>query len=55
MMLGTVSNAELTRKYERVKVQMTYVRPNIYINKLTSPIFNCVTPESVSLASLARQ
>ncbi len=30
---------------------MTYVRPNIYINKHTSPIFNCVTPESVSLAS----
>ncbi len=34
---------------------MTYVRPNIYINKQTSPIFNCVTPVSVSLATLARQ
>ncbi len=35
--------------------QITYVRPNIYINKQISPIFNCVTPESVSLATLARQ
>ncbi len=26
-----------------------------YINKQTSLIFNCVTPESVSLASLTRQ
>ena len=29
---------------------MTYVRPHTHINKQTSPIFNCVTPESVSLA-----
>ncbi len=34
---------------------MTYVRPNIYTNKQTSPIFNCVTTVSVSLATLARQ
>ncbi len=34
---------------------MTYIRPNIYTNKQTSPIFNCVTPVSVSLATLARQ
>ncbi len=34
---------------------MTYVRPNIHINKQTSPIFNCVTSVSVSLATLARQ
>ena len=27
---------------------MTYVRPHIY--KQTSPIFNCVIPDSVSLA-----
>ncbi len=33
---------------------MPYVRPNI-INKQTSPIFNCVNPVSVSLATLARQ
>ncbi len=33
---------------------MTYVRPHIYINKLISPIFNCVTPVSVSLATLAK-
>ncbi len=30
---------------------MTYVCPHIYINKQTFPIFNCVTPESVSLAN----
>ncbi len=50
MMFGTGWNAELTRKYERVKVQNdTYVQT--YINKQTSPIFNWVTPESVSLAN----
>ncbi len=32
---------------------MIYVRPNI--NKQTSPIFNCFTPVSNSLATLARQ
>ncbi len=32
-----------------------YVHTYIQINKLTSPIFNCVTPVSVSLATLARQ
>ena len=37
------------------KYKMTYVHPHTYINKQISPIFNCVTPESVSLASLARQ
>ena len=30
---GTGSNNELTQKYVRVKVQMTYVRPHIYVNK----------------------
>ncbi len=34
---------------------MTYIRPYIYLNKQTSPIFDCVTPVSVSLATLARQ
>ncbi len=34
---------------------MTYVRPNIYTNKQTSAIFNCVTLVSVSLTSLTRQ
>ncbi len=38
----------------RVKVQND-IRTSIYINKQTSPIFNCVTPVSVSLATLARQ
>ncbi len=52
MTLGPGSNAELTRKYERVKVQND-IRTSKHINKQTSPIFNCVTPESVSLASLA--
>ena len=48
-------NTELTLKYVRVKVKMTYVHPHTYINKQVSPIFNCVTPESVLLAPLARQ
>ncbi len=33
---------------------MPYVRPYIY-TKQTSPIFDCVTPVSVSLATLARR
>ncbi len=37
------------------KYKMTYVRPHIFSNKQISPIFNCVTPDSVSLSSLARQ
>ncbi len=28
MKFGAGSNTELTQKYERVKVQMTYVRPH---------------------------
>ncbi len=56
MKFGTGSNAERTQKYGGSKYKMTYVRPNIiYTNKQTSPIFNCVTPVSVSLATLARQ
>ncbi len=55
MKFGTGSNAERTQKYGGSKYKMTYIRPNIYINKQTSPIFNCVTPVSVSLAKLARQ
>ncbi len=56
MMFGIGSNAELTRKYERIKVQNDIrMSKHIYINKQTSPIINCVTPESISLASLARQ
>ncbi len=39
----------------RSKYKMTYVRPHIFSNKQISPIFNCVTPDSVSLSSLARQ
>ena len=38
----------------RVKVQND-IRTSTYINKQISPFFNCVTPDSVSLASLARQ
>ncbi len=53
-MFGTGANTEQIQKYARVKVQNDIVCPNI-INKQTSPIFNCVTPESVSLASLTRQ
>ncbi len=55
MKFGTGSNAERTQKYGGSKYKMTYIRPNISINKQTSPIFNCVTPVSVSLATLARQ
>ncbi len=50
MKFGMGSNAERTQKYGGSKYKMTYIRPNIYINKQTSPIFNCVTPVSVSLA-----
>ncbi len=53
MKFGTGSNAERTQKYGGSKYKMTYIRPNIYINKQTSPIFNCVTPVTVSLATLA--
>ncbi len=51
MKFGMGSNAERTQKYGGSKYKMTYIRPNI--NKQTSPIFNCVTPVSVSLATLA--
>ncbi len=40
-------------KNTRVNIRMTYVRP--HINKQISPICNCVTPESVSFASLSHQ
>ncbi len=53
MKFGTGSNAERTQKYGGSKYKMTYIHPNI--NKQTSPIFDCVTPVSVSLATLARQ
>ncbi len=55
MKFGTGSNAERTQKYGGSKYKMTYIRPYIYLNKQTSPIFDCVTPVSVSLATLARQ
>ncbi len=48
MKFGTGSNNELTQKYEKVKVQND-IRTSKHINKQTSPIFNCVTPVSVSL------
>ncbi len=41
-------------KIQMVKVQND-IRTSIYTDKQTSPIFNCVTPVSVSLATLARQ
>ncbi len=34
MKFGTGSSTELTQKYKRVKVQMTYEFPHIYIDKL---------------------
>ncbi len=43
-------------KNVRVKVQNDIrMSTHTYINEQISQIFNCVTPESVSLASLARQ
>ncbi len=38
MKFGTGSNAERTQKYGGSKYKMTYIRPNIYINKQISPI-----------------
>ncbi len=55
MKFGTGSNTEQHKNTRGSKFKMTYVRPHIHINKQISPIFNCVTPESVSLAPLARQ
>ncbi len=54
MQFGTGSNAERHKNTEGQSTKMTYVRPYIKINK-PSPIFDCVTPVSVSLATLARQ
>jgi len=47
-----VSSDEFT-KMRGSKYEMTYVR--IYINKQISPIFDCVTPDSILLSSLACQ
>ncbi len=38
MKFGTGSNTGLTQQYERVNVQMVYVRPHIY--KQISPLLN---------------
>ncbi len=54
MKFGTGSNAERTLKYARVKVQND-ICTSIHTDKQTSPIFNCVTAVSVSLATLACQ
>ncbi len=58
MKFGTGSNTERTRSEHKntrgSKYKMTYVRPHIYINKQISTIFNCVTPESVSLANYTK-
>ncbi len=55
MKFGTGLNTEQIQKYRRVKVQND-IRTSKHIYKQTNiPIFNCVTPESVSLAPLARQ
>ncbi len=49
MKFGTGSNTERTQKYARVKVQNDIrTSKHIYINKQTSPIFNCVTPECIA-------
>ncbi len=51
MKFGTGSTTELTQKRKGQSTKMPYVRPYIYTNKQTSPIFDCVTPVSVSLAN----
>ncbi len=55
MQLGTGVDNRTNTKTRGSKYKMTYIRPYIYLNKQTSPIFDCVTPVSVSLATLARQ
>ncbi len=42
-------------KMQGSSTKMTHVRLNIYIYKLISLIFDCVTPDSSSLALLAHQ
>ncbi len=55
MKFGTGSNTTLIQKYGRAKVQNDIRTSKHNINKQTFLIFNCVTPVSVSLVSLARQ
>ncbi len=55
MKFGTGSTTELTQEREGQSTKMPYVRPYILYKSQTSPIFDCVTPVSVSLATLARQ
>ncbi len=47
MKFGMGPYIKLTQKYVWVKVQNN-IRRSKHINKQTSPIFNCVTPVSVS-------
>ncbi len=54
MKFGTGSNKERTQKYVRVKVQ-NGMRTSTHIYKQTHIPDYCVTPVSVSLATLARQ
>ncbi len=49
MKFGTGSNTELKQKYKRFKVQND-IHTSKH-NKQVSPIFNCVTPVSVSLTN----
>ncbi len=55
MKFGTRLNTELTPKYEKVKVQNDICTSKHIYKQTNIPIFNCVTPESVSLALLTRQ
>ncbi len=55
MKFGTGSNAELTQKYERIKV-LNDIHTSKHIYKKTNiPDFQIVLPVSVSLASLAHK
>ncbi len=50
MQLGTGVDNRTNTKTRGSKYKMTYIRTYIYLNKQTSPIFDCITPVSVSLA-----
>ncbi len=44
---GMESNIELTQKYERVKIQMTYVHPQPILN--STPLFSVLLARQLSI------
>ncbi len=47
MKFGMESNIELTQKYERVKIQMTYVHPQPILN--STPLFSVLLARQLSI------